>query len=125
MRIAEDGRFDGLTAFSQVAVLAVSLLLQKAEQDPLKARLYRVFRCAIFFSGEVPEDSVYTWGMNDRLYLDHGPVLRLCRAKKKEKFVYEGGHDVPGSRDTAANEMVAMPIKRTIDRAETVQYSST
>ena len=147
MYIAEDGPFDGVMAFSQGALLAVSLLLQKAEQDPLKARLYPVFRCAIFFSGAVPVDlrwlqdegprrlmrweedgeiieipTVHIWGRNDHLYPHFGPVLsNLCRAREKEQYVHEGGHDIPGPRDMAVIERVAMLIKRTIERAEIVQ----
>ena len=147
MYIAEDGPFDGVMAFSQGAVVAVSMLLQRAEQDPLKARLYPVFRCAIFFGGGVPVDlrwlrgerprrlmrweedgeiieipTVHIWGKNDRLYPDFGPILsKLCRARVKEEFVHEGGHDIPGARDPAVVERVAMLINRTIERAETVQ----
>lgn len=145
--IAEDGPFDGVMAFSQGAVLAVSLFLQRMEQDPQKAQLNPVFRCAIFFSGGVPEDlrgvrgegprrlmrweddgeiigipTVHVWGRNDRLYPEYGPVLsKLCRGREREEFIHEGGHDVPGPRDPVVVERVAMLIKRTIERAETVQ----
>ena len=145
--IAEDGPFDGVMAFSQAAVLAVSLLLQRAEQDPFKARLYPVFRCAVFFCGGVPEDlrwlrgegprrlmrweedgeiieipTVHIWGKNDEVNPDCGTVLsKMCRAREREEFVHEGGHNVPGPRDATVVERVAMLIKRTIERAETVQ----
>ena len=148
--IAEDGPFDGVMAFSQAAVLAVSLMLKREEEDRLKSRLYPVFRYAIFLSAGVPEDlrwlrgegprrlmrweedgeiieipTVHIWGRNDQLYPDCGPVLsKMRRAREKEEFVHEGGHDVPHPRDAAVVERVAMLIKRTIERAETVQLSS-
>ena len=76
--------------------------------------------------GEIVEiPTVHIWGRNDQLYPDCGPVLsKMRRAREKEEFVHEGGHDVPDPRDAAVIERVAMLIKRTIERAETVQLSS-
>ena len=54
--IKEEGPFDAVMAFSQGAGLAASLLVYRMQQDPQQARLSPVFRCAVFFSGGIPED---------------------------------------------------------------------
>lgn len=144
--ITEEGPFDGVMAFSQGAGLAASLLLHRMQQDPEKALLYPVFRCAIFFSGGVPEDpkglmgggprrlmrleddgevinipSVHIWGRNDELHPDFGPVLsRLCRTSQREEHVHDEGHVIPGPKDHVAVQKVTKLIKRTIERAEAV-----
>ncbi|KAI4116237.1 MAG: hypothetical protein LQ338_007747 [Usnochroma carphineum] len=52
----DEGPFDGVMAFSQGAGLAASLLIHRMQKDPQQARLSPAFRCAVFFSGGVPED---------------------------------------------------------------------
>ncbi|KAL8786453.1 MAG: hypothetical protein Q9213_002769 [Squamulea squamosa] len=54
--IAEEGPFDAVMAFSQGAGLAASLLIHYVQRDAQQAQFSPVFRCAVFFSGGVPED---------------------------------------------------------------------
>ncbi|KAL8958781.1 MAG: hypothetical protein Q9193_004226 [Seirophora villosa] len=54
--VDEEGPFDGVMAFSQGAGLAASLLIYRMQKKPRQARSSPPFRCAVFFSGGVPED---------------------------------------------------------------------
>ncbi|KAI4189454.1 MAG: hypothetical protein LQ348_003787 [Seirophora lacunosa] len=54
--VDEEGPFDGVMAFSQGAGLAASLLISRMQKEPWRARSSPPFRCAVFFSGGVPED---------------------------------------------------------------------
>ena len=133
-------------AFSQGAGLAASLLVRKMQQDPVRQRLYPLFRCGVFFSGGVPEDpagisrkerrllsykhdgevidipTAHIWGENDQLYPSFGPVLsQLCKKDLRADFVHQGGHEVPGSKSSDAVANTIRAIKRTIERALTAQ----
>ena len=141
--IAEDGPFDAVMAFSSGAALAASLLIYKLQQNPEKARLNPIFKCAVFFSGGVPilvqGKSVHAidpdasvqliniptaniWGANDKLYPDYGPVLKMvCRADVAETFVHQGGHELPGSKDETAVTSSVRIIKRTIERGRNAE----
>lgn len=145
--IEEDGPFDGVIAFSQGAALAASLQIHMVQKDQWQAHLYPLFKCAIFFSGGVPEDPIdmerdgkrrpmnykddgevigiptaHIWGRNDTLYPTFGPVLsKLCKVSEREESIHDGGHAIPGPKDPVAVEHAVKMIKRTIGRAEALQ----
>lgn len=141
----EEGPFDGVMAFSQGAGLAASLMIHKLQQAPREAQLRPVFRCAIFFSGGVPEDpsillagdverrlmcfeedgeligipTAHIWGANDHLYPTFGPVLsKLCHSGQRADFIHQGGHEIPGPKDPDGVLNAIRVIKRAIQRAD-------
>lgn len=134
-------------AFSEGAALASMLMIRKAQQDSVSQHLRPLFRCAIFFSGGVPADpatlqrgdirllghdsdgelielpTAHVWGQNDKEYPTFGPVLSsLCQAKLRSVSIFEGGHEVPGSRDQAAVVSAVHVIRRTVAAALDMQY---
>ena len=139
--VEEEGPFDGVMAFSQGAGLAAALIVPRQRH----ARLDPPFKCAIFFSGGIPEDpsallndnesrslmhyeefeelieipTVHIWGRNDDIYPMFGPVLsKLCKAAEREELVHEGGHEIPGAKDTRTVEVAVKLINRTLERAK-------
>lgn len=131
--------FDGVMAFSSGAALAASFLIAKAREDPTRQVLHPVFRCVIFLSGGVPATfeekrtvlvnvessgelvgipTLHIWGANDRQYPNFGPVIyKLCAAEFRDCFVHGGGHEVPGSKDSAAVKETVRVINATIQKA--------
>ena len=58
------------------------------------------------------------WGAHDTLYPHFGPVLsKLCQKELREDFIHEGGHEIPGAKDTEGVLQALKVIKRTIERA--------
>ncbi|CAD6445095.1 d41963eb-867d-44ba-8217-4ef0002a5171 [Sclerotinia trifoliorum] len=106
-----------------------------------------VFKCAIFFSGGIPGDpqelltqqkirllnsvtdrevikipTAHIWGSNDTLYPEFEVVLRsLCKKDLREEYVHEGVHEIPRPGDKVAVANAVRIIRRTIDRALTLQ----
>lgn len=146
--VEEEGPFDGVMAFSQGAGLAASLLIHQLQKNPREARLRPIFRCAIFFSGGVPEDpsallhpgakrrlmcveedgellgvaTAHIWGANDHLYPTFGPVLsQLCNRGQRADFIHQGGHEIPGPKDHTGVLNSIRVIKRAIQRADEAQ----
>lgn len=135
-------------AFSEGAALAAMLMIRKAQQqDSVSQHLRPLFRCAVFFSGGVPADpatlqrgeirlldhdidgelvelpTANIWGQNDMEYPTFGPVLsRLCQAKFRSVSIFDGGHEVPGSRNQAAVMSAVHVIRRTVATALDTQY---
>ncbi|KAI5917480.1 serine hydrolase FSH [Camillea tinctor] len=141
--VDEEGPFDGVMAFSQGAGLVASFIVHKMQCNPNEERIRPVFRCAIFFCGSVPEDpaasvngnqralsfeadgeligipTAHIWGANDTLYPTFGPVLsKLCRSDLKDKFIHDGGHEIPGPRNQQAVMKATQVINRAIERAK-------
>ena len=54
--LEEEGPFDGVMAFSQGASIAATLLILHKHRQSQRTGIYPPFRCAIFFSGGVPEN---------------------------------------------------------------------
>lgn len=81
--IFEAGPFDSVMGFSQGAAVAVSLIIQKLQEDRSRWQLYSLFKCAVFFSGGVPLDiSVRPGLMHQRLmnYEHDEEVVELLTA---------------------------------------------
>lgn len=145
--VAEYGPFDGVIAFSNGASLAATLIIHKQQSCGFEQNEGPVFKCAIFFSGGIPGDpnkllteqkirllnsvtdgevieipTAHIWGSNDMLYPNFGPVLKgLCKKDLREEYVHQGGHEIPGPGDRVAVANAVRIIKRTIDRALTLQ----
>ena len=146
--VNEEGPFDGVIAFSQGAALAASLIVHKTRQLRNAPPSSPGFRCAIFFSGGVPMDpsilseskttfrplsyeadgvvieipTAHIWGTNDDVYPTFGPVLsKLCKRDNRAEFIHSGGHDIPGPKNQEEVLKAVHAIKRTIERADTVQ----
>lgn len=143
--VDEDGPFDGVMSFSLGATLASSFIIYKLRQNKRKELISPTFRCAIFFSGGIPEEmsenglerrvmswqedgeviqipTAHIWGANDHMYPDFGKVLsKLCQEEQKAVFIHPGGHEIPGPKDEHTLQEAIRVIKRTIERADEQQ----
>lgn len=134
--IATEGPFDGLLAFSQGATIAATFLAQasRAGKPP-------PFKCAVFFSaggvydvdlvakGEVqmltPESvgeviqipTAHIWGAVDNTPVESAAVGAVCVAAKRQTFVHEGGHEIPGVRSPADVKGSVRVMRRVIATA--------
>ncbi|KAH8432809.1 uncharacterized protein LDX57_010438 [Aspergillus melleus] len=140
--ITDEGPFDALLAFSQGASCGASLLLHLEREYRKRGGPASPFKCAVFFCGGPPEDprdlelgvarimdarvdgevldlpTGHVWGRNDDRY-GYGPGLSaLCCGDKREVFVHEGGHEIPGVRDPEGVLKAVQVVKRTLARAE-------
>ena len=131
--IAAEGPFDCLLAFSQGATIAATYL----------AHMHRIgntapFKCAVFFSaggvfdvdllasGQVklltPEDvgevitipTVHIWGSRDNTPVQSAAVGAVCVAEKRQVFLHEGGHEIPGVRNPAGVKGSVRAMRRVI-----------
>ena len=138
--IEAEGQFDGVLAFSQGAQVAATYLLWKALKDPVHQRLRPVFKCAVFFSGDVPADptalwqdklrlldpnvdgqvisipSANIWGTRDPRRESAVALSQLCQAKLTTVVTHIGEHVVPGAGDKVGLAKVIDAIQRTIER---------
>ncbi|MCJ1245435.1 hypothetical protein MMC30_002639 [Trapelia coarctata] len=148
--VACEGPFDGVLAFSQGAGLAATYILdQQHAQAKSQHRAELPLRCAVFFSGEAPVNSVilrrdgktqvlrpgiddeviriptaHIWGSNDGGQRESELLYKLCSGASKAVFVHNGGHEVPGSKmEEALTESVHI-IRRTIGETLAVQRTT-
>lgn len=141
--IGLEGPYDGILAYSHGAALAATYIIQQAKQHPARPPS---FKCAIFLSGGIPADpsslarnelrlldpakdgkplklpTAHIWGANDKLYPGTSAILsQLCNVEMRCEFVHDEGHDVPNARAKEAVLGAARAIRRTVDRALTLQ----
>lgn len=142
--VASEGPYDAVLAYSHGAALAATFLIEHFKLQPTVAP---PFRCAIFLSGGIPlilggeegnnsvrfanreTDGVLLalpvaniWGQKDQLYPGMSEALNsLCNEKLGEVFVHDGGHEVPGVRAKDDVLGAVKAIRRTVDRALTLQ----
>jgi len=146
--ITAEGPFDGVMAFSQGAVLAATLLVQKQYEDSAGQHLNPLFKCAIFFSGSIPNSVVslhgkipetappvesdvgeiigiptaHIWGADDMLFrADCERLSKLCRADRKSVYVHDGGHEIPGIKMRTGVVSSVKVIRRAVTRALVAQ----
>ncbi|KAK4236507.1 family of serine hydrolases 3 [Achaetomium macrosporum] len=134
--VAAEGPFDGLLAFSQGATIAATYL----------AHMHRTgrrppFKCAVFFSaggvfdfdllasGKVklltPEDvgeiitipTAHIWGLQDNTPVQSAAVGAVCAGEKRQVFLHEGGHEIPGVRSPADVKGSVRVMRRVISMA--------
>lgn len=130
--VANEGPFDGLLAFSQGATSSATYLAQAQRRGATVP-----FKCAIFFSaggvfdvdllakGEVsmltPEDvgeviqipTAHIWGLNDTT-VHSAAVVTVCAREKREVFVHDGAHEIPGVRSPADVKSSVRIMRRVI-----------
>ena len=141
--IALEGPYDGVLAYCHGAAFAATYIIQQAQLHPMSPP---PFKCAIFISGGIPVDpfaldegkirlldpakdgkqlklpTAHIWGANDKLYPGTSVSLsNLCDEGMRCIFVHEEGHDVPNARAKETVLNAARVIRRTVDRALTVQ----
>lgn len=139
--LEEEGPFDGVLAFSQGTMLAMTYILREAKLQPTKHHIDPAFKVAIFFSAIQPVDSVlleetgvesfidskgghplvsiptaHIWGRNDKTWSKESKeVAGLCDPEKRAIYIHDGGHEVPGSKDSNTLYSVVHTLRRTID----------
>jgi predicted esterase len=145
--LKEEGPFDGVIAFSQGAMLATTYILREAKLHPSKHYTDPAFKVAIFFSAIQPVDSVllqetgletvvkadgnhplvriptaHFWGRNDKSpwAKDAKEVAGLCDSEKRATYIHDGGHEVPGGKDSNILYGVVHTVRRTIDASYAV-----
>lgn len=141
--IALEGPYDGVLAYSHGASLAATYIVQQAQLHPTSPL---PFKCAIFLSGGIPADpsaldrnelrllnpmrdgkplmlpTAHVWGANDTLYPGTSAVLsELCDEGMKCVFVHDEGHTLPNGKVKEAVLSAARVIRRTVDKALTMQ----
>ena len=136
--ISNTGPYDGFIGFSQGAMVAATLIVEKQQQkQPLP------FKVAIFLCGgraadpnrlERDEDvrwmdfehdgeiinlpTAHVYGRNDDRAPLFGPKLsKFCVKALRSDYEHEGGHDIPGVKDKAGLEGMVKCIQAAIDRA--------
>ncbi|KAF2174702.1 hypothetical protein K469DRAFT_772249 [Zopfia rhizophila CBS 207.26] len=141
--LEKEDPFDGVLAFSQGAMLAITYILREAKLQPTKHHIDPAFKVAIFFSAIKPVDSVlleetgieafvdsngdhplvriptaHIWGRSDKTWSkDSKEVAGLCDPEKRAIYIHDGGHEVPGSKDSNTLYAVVHTVRRTIDAA--------
>ena len=140
--ITTEGPFHGVLAYSHGAQLAASLMARMHRETPSR----QPFKCAVFLSGGIPyatskfpdgklrhldpaKDGVVIeiptaniWGSNDALYPGTSEILsELCRSEWNATFRHEEGHGIPGAKARVALIGSVRAIRRTVDRALSIQ----
>lgn len=145
--LKEEGPFDGVIAFSQGAMLAMTYILREAKLHPSKHYTEPAFKVAIFFSAIQPVDSVlleetgletvvkvngdhplvriptaHFWGLDDKSpwAKDANEVSGLCDPEKRAVYIHNGGHEVPGGKDNNTLYRVVHNVRRTIEASYAV-----
>ncbi|KAH7398511.1 serine hydrolase FSH [Pyrenochaeta sp. MPI-SDFR-AT-0127] len=139
--LEEEGPFDGVLAFSQGAMLAMTYILREAKLHPTKHHMDPAFKFAILFSAVQPVDSVHLeetgveafvdsnsdhplvriptahiWGRGDKTWSKGSKeVASLCDPLKRAIYIHDGGHEIPGSKDNNNLYGVVHTVRRTID----------
>ncbi|SLM36796.1 Serine hydrolase FSH [Lasallia pustulata] len=141
--IALEGPYDGVIGYSHGGALAATFLIKHSRLHPGAPP---PFKCAIFLSGGIPMDpdalekdevrpldgardgallalpTANIWGRNDQLWPGTSEVLSgLCEEVARSVFVHDEGHDVPSARAKDAVLGAVKSIRRTVDRALSVQ----
>ncbi|KXX75425.1 Family of serine hydrolases 3 [Madurella mycetomatis] len=130
--VASEGPFDGLLAFSQGATISATYLAHAQRRGVTVP-----FKCAIFFStggvfdvdllakGEIsmltPEDvgeviqipTAHIWGLNDST-VRSAAVAAVCAREKRQVFVHDGAHEIPGVRSPADVKSSVRVMRRVI-----------
>lgn len=139
--ILREGPFDGVLAFSQGAVLAGTYIMSKLKPPSELCRADPPFRFAIFISANGIYDidllqkgviqlldadvgsevidipTAHIWGKEDTSC--HAAVVSsMCQSTKREVYIHDGGHEIPGVRMPAAVKHSVRAIRRVISRID-------
>ncbi|KAF2752843.1 hypothetical protein EJ05DRAFT_480865 [Pseudovirgaria hyperparasitica] len=128
--VADEGPFDGVMAFSQGTSLASAFMIAKQNRQNGTAP----FKCAIFFCGRPPfvdipdqqatadtDIQLYTahiWGARDEEPELAPQLAQMCKASKRHVFAHDGGHEIPGGRDSVAFNGTVHVIERMLASVE-------
>lgn len=141
--VTAEGPFDVILAFSQGAIIAASYLGRKMQMNELSRQSNMPFKCAILFlassaydfgplkaqleemtrdvdGGMISIPTAIIYSRNDTT-IDREIISGICAPDKKEVYVHDGGHEIPGARMNSAVKACVQIIRSVISMATIYQ----
>lgn len=133
--VASEGPFDAVLAFSQGSSVAAGYALQTEKSHELP------FSCAVFIAGiascfdgsqvtidkivngspQVSIPTTHIWGTAEEDPANPQGLYELCNPISRFMLVFEGGHEVPGAKNSVALTDSARLIRRMLSNVQEKQ----